>query len=71
MNWNVIEGKWKEMAGAVKEKWGNLTDDEITEMAGKRDRLEGILKQKYGMTQEAASQEIDQWAGKLKDGVND
>ena len=69
MNWNIIEGKWKEMAGAVREKWGDLTDDEIQQIAGKKDRLEGVLQQKYGMTQEAASKQIDEWANTVKDSV--
>jgi len=69
MNWNIIEGKWKEMAGAVREKWGDLTDDEIQETAGKRDRFEGLLQQKYGMTQEAAARQIDEWAGTVKDAI--
>lgn len=70
MNWNMIEGKWKEMSGSVREKWGELTDDEIAQVAGKKERLEGLLKQKYGMTQEEVSRQIDDWADKLKSAVN-
>ncbi|MBS1724760.1 MAG: CsbD family protein [Armatimonadetes bacterium] len=66
MNWNIIEGTWKEMAGKVREQWGKLTDDEIQEISGKKDRLEGLLQQRYGVTQEEASRQIDDWAGKLK-----
>ena len=54
MNWNIIEGKWKEMAGSVREQWGKLTHDEIDQIAGKRDKLEGMIQTKYGVTQEAA-----------------
>jgi uncharacterized protein YjbJ (UPF0337 family) len=71
MNWNMIEGKWKELAGSVKEKWGDMTDDEITQVEGSRDKLAGVIQQKYGVTQEAAGQQIDDWAGKLKDTVKD
>jgi uncharacterized protein YjbJ (UPF0337 family) len=39
MNWDTIEGKWKQSAGAVKEKWGKLTDDDLTVIAGKKDQL--------------------------------
>lgn len=61
MNWDVIEGKWKEMKGAVREKWGELTDDELDQIAGKKDKLAGMLQQKYGMTKEAVEKEIDDW----------
>ena len=69
MNWNIIEGKWKEIAGSVKEKWGDLTDDEITQIAGKREHLEGLLKQKYGWTQERVTKEVDELADKFKEQV--
>ena len=69
MNWNIIEGKWKE-TGSVREQWGKLTDDELQEIAGKKDKLEGLIQQKYGVTQADASQQIDDWAGKLKDVIN-
>jgi uncharacterized protein YjbJ (UPF0337 family) len=46
MNWDQIEGQWKELAGGVKEKWGKLTDDELTEVGGKRDRLAGLIQKK-------------------------
>ena len=69
MNWNIIEGKWKELSGSAKERWGDLTHDEIVELGGKKDKLEGLLQQKYGITQEAAAHQIDDWAGKLKDKI--
>lgn len=67
MNWNMIEGKWKETMGSARQKWGDLTDDELTEVAGKKEKLEGLIQHKYGVTQEAASKQIDEWAGKLKE----
>ncbi len=48
MNWNQIEGSWKEMQGKVREKWGKLTDDDLERIAGKRDQLVGVLQRKYG-----------------------
>lgn len=71
MNWNIIEGKWKEMSGSVQEQWGKLTNDELTEINGKKDKLEGMLQTKYGVTQEEASKQVDDWAGKLKDIIKD
>lgn len=48
MNWDIIEGKWDQLKGSVKAKWGDLTDDELTEIAGNRDRMSGKLQEKYG-----------------------
>lgn len=59
MNWDQIEGKWKEMTGNVKAKWGDLTDDEITEVNGDREALEGKIQVKYGKTKEEAKKEVD------------
>jgi len=47
-DWNIIEGKWKELKGHAREQWGKLTDDELEEVGGKKDRLVGKLQQKYG-----------------------
>lgn len=59
MNWDQVEGKWKEMTGNVKAKWGELTDDEIAEVNGDREALEGKIQAKYGKTKEEAKQEVD------------
>ncbi|KRW95387.1 CsbD family protein [Paracoccus sp. MKU1] len=59
MNWDIIEGKWNQLKGSVKEKWGDLTDDELTEVAGKKDKLAGKLQEKYGWTKEKADEQIN------------
>lgn len=59
MNWDQIAGNWKQFTGNVKEKWGKLTDDDLTVVAGKRDQLAGLLQQKYGYAKEVAEQEVD------------
>jgi uncharacterized protein YjbJ (UPF0337 family) len=61
MNWDQIEGKWKQLAGSAKAKWGDLTDDELTEIAGNREKLEGKIQERYGKTKEEAQKEIDDW----------
>ncbi|MBC7856531.1 MAG: CsbD family protein [Pirellulaceae bacterium] len=66
MNWDQIEGKWKEFAGAAKEKWGKLTDNEWTEMKGKRDKLTGVIQQKYGVAKEEAEKQIKQFEDACK-----
>ncbi|MFC3168626.1 MULTISPECIES: CsbD family protein [Paracoccus] len=59
MNWDIIQGKWNQVKGSVKEKWGDLTDDELTQIDGNKDRLAGKLQEKYGWTKNDAEREID------------
>ena len=59
MNWDQIEGKWKEMSGPMKSKWGELTDDELAEVNGDREALEGKIQAKYGKTKEEVKAEVD------------
>lgn len=66
MDWDRIEGNWKQFSGKVKEKWGQLTDDDLTEINGKRDQLEGVLQQRYGYAKDKARDEIDMWSRDLK-----
>lgn len=65
MNWDQIEGRWTEMKGHIKEKWGELTDDELDQIAGKRDRMVGMLQRKYGYAREQAEKELDTWSDKI------
>lgn len=59
MNWDEVQGKWKEMKGNVRSKWGELTDDDVDEVAGDREALEGKIQQKYGRSKEEARREVD------------
>ena len=59
MNWDQVEGKWKELSGSVKAKWGDLTDDEVAEINGNREKLEGKIQSKYGKTKEEAKAEVE------------
>ena len=61
MNWDQIAGSWKEMKGRAKEKWGELTNDDLDVIEGKRDQMVGLLQRKYGYAKEKAEQEIDSW----------
>ncbi len=65
MNWEQVEGHWKQLKGTVKKKWGELTDDEIDIVEGKREDLIGQLQAKYGYTKEKAEEEADAWARDL------
>ena len=59
MNWDIIQGKWDQLKGSVKEKWGDLTDDELTQISGQQDKLAGKLQEKYGWTKEKVNDEIN------------
>ena len=59
MNVDILKGKFKEWTGALKTKWGEITDDEWTQIGGNKDRLVGIIQQKYGRTKEQAQREVD------------
>ena len=56
MNWDTIKGQWKQFSGKVKEKWGNLTDDDLTAINGQQDQLVGKLQERYGYTKEKATE---------------
>src|ERR1039458_7537029 len=57
MNWDQIEGKWKQMHGAVRKQWGKLTDDDLEFMAGSKDQFVGRLQERYGIKKEAAQKQ--------------
>ena len=61
MNWDRVEGNWKEFAGKAKQQWGKLTDDDIARINGRRDELEGRLQQQYGYAKDKAKKEVDFW----------
>jgi uncharacterized protein YjbJ (UPF0337 family) len=65
MDWNRIEGNWKQFKGNVKEKWGKLTDDDINVINGRRDQLEGKLQQRYGLAKDQARKDVDDWFATL------
>jgi uncharacterized protein YjbJ (UPF0337 family) len=61
MDWNRVEGNWKQVKGQIKEKWGKLTDDDLNVINGKRDQLEGKLQERYGYAKDQTKKEIDDW----------
>jgi len=66
MNWDQIEGKWKQLKGDVKSRWGKLTDDELDVIDGKREKLAGAIQEKYGKTREQVDREIDQFCSSCR-----
>ena len=61
MNWDRIEGNWKQFSGTVREKWGKLTNDDLDMIAGKRQKLAGRIQERYGIAKDEAEREIDDW----------
>jgi uncharacterized protein YjbJ (UPF0337 family) len=61
MNWDQIEGNWKEFKGKAQAQWGKLTDDELDRVEGRRTELIGLVQQKYGQTREEVERDIDAW----------
>jgi uncharacterized protein YjbJ (UPF0337 family) len=61
MDWNRVEGNWKQVKGKVKEKWGNLTDDDLTAINGQRDQLEGKIQERYGLAKDKVRKDVDDW----------
>ena len=61
MNWDQIEGKWKELKGSVKERWGRLTDDDLNVIGGKKDQLVGHIQERYGIAKDEAQKQVDEW----------
>jgi uncharacterized protein YjbJ (UPF0337 family) len=66
MNWDQIAGNWKQVKGTVKEKWGKLTDGDLTTIAGKRDQLAGLLQERYGYEKDQAEKALDEFSRSLK-----
>jgi uncharacterized protein YjbJ (UPF0337 family) len=60
MNWDQIEGSWKQIKGKAKAQWGRLTDDELDVAAGRREQLIGIIQERYGSARERAEREVDE-----------
>ena len=61
MNRHELEGNWKQIKGQAKEKWGELTDDDLDQIEGRRERLVGKLQERYGKSQAEASKEVDRF----------
>jgi len=65
MNWDQLEGSWKQMTGKIRQKWAKLTDDDMTNIGGKKDQLVGKLQERYGMQKDAADKEVTDWLDRL------
>jgi len=61
MNWDRLQGNWKQVTGKAKEQWGKLTDDDLSVVAGRRDQLAGKIEERYGVAKEEAEKQVAAW----------
>lgn len=71
MNWDRIEGNWKQFKGKAKEQWGKLTDDQLDVIAGRRDQLVGRVQESYGIGKDEAEKQVDAFANRHDDDLPD
>ncbi len=65
MNWDQIEGNWKQLTGKAQAKWGEITDDEWHKVEGRREEIVGLVQERYGESREAAERQVDEWSRNL------
>ena len=61
MDWNQVEGNWRQLKGSAKAQWGKLTDADLMQIEGRREQLEGKIQERYGYTKERVRKELDDW----------
>jgi uncharacterized protein YjbJ (UPF0337 family) len=71
MNWDQIEGKWKQLAGSARERWGKLTDDDWQTIGGKKEQLIGRIQERYGIAKAEAETQADEWLRAQKQSQHD
>jgi uncharacterized protein YjbJ (UPF0337 family) len=64
--WDKIIGKWKQIKGDIRSKWGELTDDDLEQIAGERDKLIGKIQERYGIERDEAQKQVDAWIEQLR-----
>ena len=62
MNWDRIEGNWKQLKGKARTRWGKLTDDDVDTLGGKKDQIVGKIQERYGIQKDEAERQVDTWA---------
>jgi uncharacterized protein YjbJ (UPF0337 family) len=65
MNWDRIEGNWKQFKGQARQQWGKLTDDELDQVEGRREELVGRIQERYGIARDEADRQVRDWEGRL------
>lgn len=70
MNWDIVQGNWKQFKGHAKEQWGKITDDDWDVIEGKRDQLSGKIQEAYGVSKDEAEEQINKFEHRYKDYKN-
>jgi uncharacterized protein YjbJ (UPF0337 family) len=65
MNWDQIEGKWKQFSGRARQQWGKLTDDDLEMVKGHREELVGRIQERYGIQKDEADRQVRDWERSL------
>ena len=65
MNWDQVEGKWKQLKGGIKEHFGKLTDDDLQMISGSREKFVGKLQERYGIARDEAQRQVREWADRM------
>lgn len=65
MNWDRIKGNWKQLKGKIRQRWGELTDDDLDRLQGQREELAGKIQETYGIGREEADRQLDQFADEV------
>ena len=71
MNWDRIEGNWKQFKGKIHQQWGKLTDDDLDMIDGRREELAGRIQEVYGISKDEAEKQIERFSGTLDAGTSD
>jgi uncharacterized protein YjbJ (UPF0337 family) len=66
MNWDQVEGKWKQFTGSARERWAKLTEEDWNIVGGKKDQLVGRIQERYGIAKEEAEAQAEEWSSTLK-----
>jgi uncharacterized protein YjbJ (UPF0337 family) len=67
MNWDTIQGEWKNVRGKIQEQWGELTDDDLDRIEGKRDQLLGAVQKRYGVARDEAERQVERFEASWSD----
>ena len=71
MNWDRIEGNWKQFKGSAKAQWGKLTDDHLEVMAGQRTQMAGKIQELYGISKDEAEKQLTEWQASVLNNMGD
>jgi len=61
MNWDIVEGKWSQLKGSLRQQWGKLTDSDLETVRGEKDKFVGLLQERYGKRRDEVEKELDEW----------